>query len=43
MHEGDTLYRLAARYGVTVEAIQQANGLKAFALKPKMVLRIPKP
>jgi penicillin-insensitive murein endopeptidase len=43
VHAGDTLYRLAARYGVTVTAIQQANGLKGFALKPKMVLRIPKP
>ncbi|HVY48284.1 MAG TPA: penicillin-insensitive murein endopeptidase, partial [Minicystis sp.] len=38
---GDTLYRLAQRYGVSVDAIQHANGLKGFALKPKMVLRIP--
>lgn len=42
VHDGDTLYRLAHRYGTTVEAIQRANGLKGFALKPKTVLRIPK-
>ena len=42
VHDGDTLYRLAHRYGTTVEAIQKANGLKTFALKPKTVLRIPK-
>jgi LysM repeat protein len=43
VHAGDTLYRLALHYGVSVQAIQQANGLKGFALKPKTVLRIPKP
>jgi penicillin-insensitive murein endopeptidase len=42
VRSGDTLYRLAQHYGVSVEAIQQANGLKGFALKPKMVLKIPK-
>jgi penicillin-insensitive murein endopeptidase len=42
VHDGDTLYRLAKHYNVSVEAIQKANGLKGFALKPRMVLRIPK-
>jgi penicillin-insensitive murein endopeptidase len=42
VHDGDTLYRLAKHYGTSVEAIQKANGLKGFALKPRMVLRIPK-
>lgn len=42
VHEGDTLYRLAQHYGTSVEAIQKANGLKGVALKPKMVLRVPK-
>lgn len=42
VRDGDTLYRLAQHYGVTVEAIQKANGLKGNALKPKMVLKIPK-
>jgi penicillin-insensitive murein endopeptidase len=42
VRDGDTLYRLAQHYGVSVEAIQKANGLKGFALKQKMVLKIPK-
>jgi penicillin-insensitive murein endopeptidase len=42
VRDGDTLYRLAHRYGTTVDAIQKANGLKGVALKPKTVLRIPK-
>lgn len=41
VHDGDTLYRLAQHYGVSVDAIRKANGLKGVALKPKMVLKIP--
>lgn len=40
---GDTLGILAKRYGTSVEAIREANGLKSDAIKNKQVLRIPKP
>jgi murein endopeptidase len=42
LQNGDTLYRLAHRYGTTVEAIQRLNGLRGVALKQKSILRIPK-
>lgn len=39
---GDTLGSLARRYGTSVVAIQQANGLKSNAIKAKRVYKIPK-
>ncbi len=39
---GDTLDALARKYGVTVQDIKQANGLKSNALKEKKTYRIPK-
>ncbi len=38
---GDTLWLIARRYGTTVEAIKQANGLTSNALRIGQVLRIP--
>jgi murein endopeptidase len=38
---GDTLVTLARRYGTTVQAIQQANGLKSIALRAGVVYKIP--
>ncbi len=38
---GDTLWLIARRYGTTVEAIKQANGLTSNALQIGQVLRIP--
>ena len=38
---GDTLWELARRYGTTVEAIMQANGLTSSLLQIGQVLRIP--
>lgn len=40
---GDTLDSLARHYGVSIQAIRQANGLKGNALKQKQTYRIPKP
>ena len=38
---GDTLWELSRRYGTTVEAIMQANGLTSTVLQIGQVLRIP--
>ena len=38
---GDTLWELSRRYGTTVEAIMQANGLTSSVLQIGQVLRIP--
>ena len=38
---GDTLWELSRRYGTTVEAIRQANGLTSNVLQIGQVLRIP--
>jgi LysM repeat protein len=40
--KGDTLGRLANRYGTTIEAIQKANGLRNTKIFAKRVYRIPK-
>jgi murein endopeptidase len=40
---GDTLDSLARKYGVSIQAIKQANGLKTNALKQKQTYRIPRP
>lgn len=39
----DTLYSIAEKFGVTVESIQQANGLTDTKIKKRQVLRIPTP
>ncbi len=38
---GDTLYRIAVRFGVTVSALMQANGLTSDYIYPGEVLKIP--
>jgi len=43
VQNGDTLYRIAGKEGVTVEALKSANGLKSSALKPSQILVIPFP
>jgi len=40
--KGDTLGRLAKRYGTTVRAIQQANGLRGTTIVAKRSYKIPK-
>jgi murein endopeptidase len=40
--KGDTLGRLAKRYGTTVRAIQQANGLRGTTIVAKRIYKIPK-
>lgn len=40
---GDTLYAIAQRSGLSVEALQRANGLRDSALRVGQVLRIPLP
>ena len=43
VQEGDTLYAIAQRYGTTVEAIMQANGLNSTRINIGQNLRIPVP
>ena len=38
---GDSLYKIAKKYGVSKQALQEANGLQGIALKPKQILAIP--
>ena len=38
---GDSLWRIARRFGTTVEAIKQANGLTSDTILVGQVLRIP--
>jgi lipoprotein-anchoring transpeptidase ErfK/SrfK len=45
LHEvkpGDTLGRIAAAYGTTVEFVQKANGLKSDVIRPRQKLKVPK-
>ena len=39
--KGDTLWGLSKRYGTTVEAIQQANGLTSHTIRDGQTLQIP--
>jgi membrane-bound lytic murein transglycosylase D len=41
VQRGDTLYRIARRYGVTVTAIKEANGLRSNKIMPGTRLEIP--
>lgn len=41
--KGDTLGRLAKRYGVSVQAIQRANGLRSTLIVARRVYKIPRP
>jgi LysM repeat protein len=38
---GDSLYHISNRFGVSMETIKEANGLKGPLIKPKQVLLIP--
>jgi len=38
---GDSLWKIARKHGITVEALKQANNLTSDALKPGQVLQIP--
>ncbi len=40
---GDSLYAISRSYGISVEALKEANGLQGSQLKPKQVLLIPHP
>lgn len=40
---GDTLFGIATRFGVTVDAIMIANGLTTYIIQPDQVLIIPAP
>jgi len=40
---GENLYRIALRYGVTVAALMQANGLRSDRIRAGQILRIPLP
>lgn len=41
VRKGETLGRLAKKYGTTVQAIQQANGLRGTLIQAKKVYKIP--
>jgi penicillin-insensitive murein endopeptidase len=41
VRKGETLGRLAKRYGTTVQAIQQANGLRGTLIQARKVYKIP--
>lgn len=40
---GDSLYHISKRFGVSIESIKEANGLKTHLIKPKQILLIPLP
>ena len=39
--QGDSLAKISKKFGVTTEALREANGLKGNTVKPKQVLAIP--
>ncbi|MFZ5816754.1 MAG: peptidoglycan DD-metalloendopeptidase family protein [Bacillota bacterium] len=41
VRQGETLYRIARTYGVTVTAVQQANGLATDLIRPGQLLVLP--
>lgn len=41
--KGDTLGRIAHRYGTTVKAIQNANGLRSTTIQARRIYKIPRP
>lgn len=41
VRKGDTLYAISRKYGVTPEAIKQANGIKSRDIQPGETLKIP--
>ncbi len=43
VRSGDSLYTIAKAYGISVETLKEANGLRGNGLKPKQVLLIPNP
>lgn len=43
VREGDSLGRLAIRFGVEVDELKDANGLRGDTIHPGQVLRIPEP
>lgn len=40
---GDSLYRISKSFGVSIESIKEANGLKTHLIKPNQILLIPLP
>jgi penicillin-insensitive murein endopeptidase len=42
VRKGETLGRLAKRYGVSVRAIQNANGLRGTTIRARRVYKIPR-
>ena len=43
VRQGDSLYTISRSFGISVEALKEANGLEGNHLKPKQVLLIPNP
>jgi cell wall-associated NlpC family hydrolase len=43
VRQGDSLYTISRSFGISVEALKEANGLEGSHLKPKQVLLIPNP
>lgn len=41
VRSGDSLWTIARRHGITVRAIQQANGMATTRIKPSQVLKLP--
>ncbi len=41
VRRGDSLYRIARRYGATVEGLRRANGLASSLIRPGQSLRVP--
>ncbi len=43
VRSGDTLYGISRSFGVSLEALRNANGLEASSIRPKQILVIPSP